>query len=276
MELGTLSEAIGNMNCNQMLSMFFTNDGETTQQWNLKGHAKKRFWGWVATWARALRKPSDIGPEYSDDGFILPPLKTHQYIVKSKADSGAFFPKVAVTLNDEREEQRATLKERCQMVADMIPKNQQFLCWCHLNNEGEYLKRIIPGAVQVKGSDTDDFKEKTFADFADGKINVLITKPKIAGHGLNFQSCADMSYFPSHSFEMFFQAIRRCHRFGQKKPVNVHVVSSESQSKILMNMQKKERQAILMYDGIVRYVNQYAEKNREKTALTKMELPSWL
>lgn len=276
MELGTLSEAVGNMSRNQMLGMFFTNDGETTQQWNLKGHARRRFWGWVATWARALRKPSDLGPEYSDDGFDLPPLKNHQYVIKSSASDGEFFASEAVTLDEQRSEQRKTLRERCQTVADLIPKGRQFLCWCHLNDEGDYLKKIIPGAVQVRGGDPDDFKERTFADFADGKIACLITKPKIAGHGLNFQNCADMAYFPSHSFEMYFQAIRRCHRFGQKRQVNVHIVSSESQSRILLNMERKERQAISMYDGIVRNVNQWAEAKKEKTPLQRMELPSWL
>lgn len=199
MELGTSSEALGVMGRNQMLGMFFTNGGESTQQWRLKGHAKRRFWQWMAGWARAVRRPSDIG--FPDGKFILPPLNTYRHYVPTKRESYNLTPYVAVTLADQKQERRETLRERCELVASLVPKNRPALVWCHLNDEGDLLEELIPDAMQVSGSDSDEDKEERLVGFSKGDFRVLVTKPKIAGFGLNWQHCSDVFYFPSHCYD---------------------------------------------------------------------------
>ena len=276
MELGTSSEALGEMTRNQMLAMFFTNDGENTQQWNLKGHAKTRFWQWMATWARAARKPSDLG--FEDGDFILPELKIHQHILPSiDGKMDGFFPYVARTLDEQRAERTRTLKIRCEKVASLIPKNRPALVWCHLNSEGDLLEKIIPGAVQVAGKDKDEVKEERLMAFSSGQIKVLVTKSKIAGFGLNWQHCSDVFWFPSHSHEAYYQAIRRCWRFGQKNPVNCHIVTTEPERLVMENMLRKERQSIELYAGIVKHMGDAISENKHlSNGHVKMEVPSWL
>jgi len=275
MELGTSAEALGVMEYNQMLAMFFINDGETTSQWRLKGHGRREFWRWVSTWARAVRKPSDLG--FEDGKFNLPPLNTYQHEVKSKIQPGCLLVTEAMTLADQRQERRSTLRERCEKVAELAPKNRPFIAWCHLNAEGDLLTKLIPDAVQVAGSDRDEVKEERLDGFARGKIRVLVTKPKIGGWGLNLQHCSDLSFFPSHSFESWFQCVRRCWRFGQKRPVNVHLVTSQAESRVLANMMRKERQANQLFDGIIREMNEFQMGKKQKQVTMEEErLPAWL
>lgn len=274
MELGTSSEALGGMTRNSMLGMFFVNDGENTQQWNLKGHAKKGFWTWVSSWARAVRKPSDIG--FKDGKFELPPLKIESHVVESTTPSGRFFPSIAQTLEDQRKEKRKTIEERCQRVAKILPKDRPCIVWCQLNDESARLTELIPGAVEVKGSDSDDQKEERLGNFSNGKIRVLVTKPSIACFGLNWQHCSDVSYFPTHSHEQYYQAIRRCWRFGQLNPVTCHMVYTESEASVFSNMIRKERRSIELYDGITRWMNESIKKTKIETHSTKIEVPSWL
>lgn len=274
MELGTLSEALGVMTRNSMLGMFFVNDGETTQQWRLKGHAKKRFWQWVASWARAVRKPSDLG--FSDEKFILPNLNIKIHKVKSNNRDG-FFAKIANTLKEQRVEKKDSIRRRCEMAAEVIGDSKVSIAWCQLNSESELLTKLIPNAVQISGKDDDEKKEELLTAFGKGQIDRIVTKPSLAAFGLNWQHCSNMSYFPEHSHERFYQAIRRCWRFGQTKEVNCHLVTSEAETSVLSNMLRKERASDEMYSSIVKWMNQAQEsKNYEKSECPNIEAPEWL
>lgn len=274
MELGSSSEALGAMSRNHMLGMFFRHESDDTQQWTLKGHAKKRFWKWVCTWARAIRKPSDLG--FDDTGFILPPLTTRQHVVQSTLPSVGFGLKKARTLDEQRAERRSTIKQRCEKVAEMVSKKRCSVIWCHLNPEGDLLERLIPDAVQISGADKDERKEEVFNAFARGDISYLITKPKIAGFGMNWQHCAHMTFFPSHSFESFYQAVRRCWRFGQKNPVEVDIVTSEAESLVMSNMQRKERQANEMFSHMIEEMNEFQLERKVVDTSEAITYPRWL
>ena len=275
MELGTSSEALGEMNYSRMLGMFFVNDGKTTQKWSLKGHAKKRFWQWMSGWARAIRKPSDLG--FDDEKFNLPELKMEQHLIPSLPPKFGFLPLEAKTLNEQRAERKQTLQPRCEKVAEVIPEDESCVVWCHLNMEGDLLEKIIPGAVQVAGKDPMEQKEERLIAFVDGKVRVLVTKPKIAGFGQNWQHCANMTFFPSHSYEQFYQAVRRCWRFGQTRPVTCNIITSERESSVLANMQRKERQVAHMFEGIVREMTEFQTGKKTNGEPTEeMEIPAWL
>jgi len=278
MELGTSSEALGVMRRVEMLSTFFTHDSGSTQSWVLKGHADKPFWKWMATWCRAIRKPSDIGCD--DSRFVLPELHIEQHTLPSDPLDGMLFATEAVTLNDQRAERRRTLDARCQQVADIANSTgEPFLCWCSLNDESKLLTKLIPDAVEVCGSDSDDHKESAMHGFSDGDIRVLVSKPSIAGFGMNWQHCNAMSFFPSHSHEQFYQAMRRCWRYGQEREVTCHIVTTEAEASVLANMQRKERMANEMFTEIIAGMNGY--QTEISTAGTycpqqKMEIPLWL
>lgn len=275
MELGTSAEALGMMKYHQMLSMFFVNDGKSTQQWRLRGHAKRRFWHWVSTWARAIRKPSDLG--FDDGPFVLPPLLLEQYEVSSPMPELGFWSPLARTLGEQRAERRRTIAQRCEKVAELVSGEEPFIAWCHLNAEGDLLEKLIPDAVQVAGSDDVNVKEDRLDAFSRGCFRVLVTKPKIGGFGLNWQHCSKLSFFPSHSWEQWYQAVRRCWRFGQKKEVTVNIVTSEAESLVLSNMQRKEKQAQEMYDGIVREMSEFQLGKGTNHKPTKaMKVPEWL
>lgn len=276
MELGNSAEVLGVMKYHHVLSTFFTHDSSDTGQWRLRGHAKKRFWQWVSNWARAVRKPSDLG--FDDGDFILPPLITNQFEVESQPPEYGFFTLAARTLKEQREERRKTVNERCEKVAELANNEKPFIAWCHLNSEGDLLEKLIPDSVQISGSDSIDEKEEKIIAFCDGNARVLVTKPKIAGFGLNLQFCSEISYFPSHSFELVYQAIRRCWRFGQKNQVTVNIVTSEAESRVLSNMQRKEKQANELYDGIVREMHdfQLGNINGNHKAYKELEKPTWL
>jgi len=275
MELGTSSEALGNIKNNQMLGMFFTHDCKNSSQWNLKGHAKKRFWQWVSTWARAIRKPSDLG--YKDEKFILPSFHFHKHIIKSNYKENSLIDLPAIGLNEQRAEKRRTLSLRCDKVASLVPKNEPCLIWCHLNDEGDLLEKMIPESVQVSGKNSDEEKEHKLIGFSKGDIRILITKAKIGGFGMNWQHCSRMMFFPSHSHEQFYQASRRCWRFGQKNEVNCHLIASSRESIVLHNMIRKERQAVEMYNGIIREMSEFQlGKKKFETKTEEMRTPKWL
>lgn len=270
MELGTSAEALGVMKRNQMLGMFFANDGDSTQKWTLKGHARSTFWRWVGTWARAIQKPSDLG--FEDKKFVLPSLNLVHHRVKSIADKG-LFPISAVSLSSQRVEKNKSLKSRCNKVVDLIGDTS--IIWCHLNSEGDLLNKLIKDSVQISGSDKDQYKEEMLDAFSLGQIKTLITKPSIAGFGLNWQHCNNVVYFPSHSHEQYYQAIRRCWRFGQKREVTCNLVYSEAEGRIVSNMIRKEKQAIEMYHGIIQEMNQSIKLTTNKGNIT-IEVPTWL
>lgn len=285
-ELGTSSEALGYLGHMDMLNRFFKNDmnnsftgrirGEVIK-WRFKGHAELPFWRWVCSWARAMRRPSDLG--YDDDAFILPPLHEIEHLIEVRniAD-GMLFALPAVTLKEQREERRRSLEDRCEHVARLVnDTGEPALVWCQLNDEGDLLERLIPDCVQVKGSDSDEAKEERMIAFADGKARVLVTKPKIGAWGLNFQHCAHITVFPSHSFEQYYQGIRRCWRFGQKRPVRVDIVTTEGERGVLANMQRKATQADKMFSSLVAEMNSAIEIDRSLSNFTKtQQVPLWL
>jgi hypothetical protein len=282
-ELGTSSEALGEMGHMDMLSRFFKNDQNSTNpnrlwdggKWRFKHHAEQPFWRWVCSWARALRKPSDLG--FSDDSYTLPQLRQVHHIVKANNKKpGMLFELPAVGLADQREELRRTLNERCAKAAELVSHDEPAVMWCHLNDEGDLLERIVPDAKQVKGSQSDDEKEELFKSFASGQLRVLVTKPKIGAWGLNWQHCSRMTFFPSHSFEQYYQAVRRCWRFGQKNEVRVDVVATEGQRDVMENLDRKARACEVMFASLVEHMNDSMRVVCKLNMNQKEEVPSWL
>ena len=284
-ELGTSSEALGYLGHMDMLNRFFKNDknnsasgrmGGTVIQWRFKGHAEQLFWRWVSSWARAVRKPSDLG--FDDGAFILPPLTEEEHVVNPRTVAdGLLFHIPAVGLEEQRAERRRTVQERCEMVASLVnDTGEPALVWCHLNSEGDALEKMIPDAIQVSGANSDDIKEDRLLAFADGRARVLITKPKIGAWGLNYQHCNHVVIFPSHSYEQYYQSIRRCWRFGQERPVGVDIVTTEAERDVLKNMQRKAAQADKMFASLVAEMNQALSIKQTNDHTRKMEIPSWL
>jgi len=286
-ELGTSSEALGYLGYQDMLSRFFTNKDKTSksmggkwrpragEEWRFKGHAEVPFWRWVASWARAMRKPSDLG--FEDGAFILPPLETRQHVVEARTvKEGTLFDVPAVGLAEEREASRRTIAERCEKAAELLADANPGIAWCHLNDEGDLLTKLIPGAVQVAGSDPVEAKEERLAAFGRGEIRVLVTKPRIASWGLNYQNCHRMTYFADHSFEAYYQAVRRCWRFGQQHPVTVDVITTTGGERSLANLERKAAQADRMFTALTEHMRDAQAVRRTETYDREAEAPSWV
>ncbi len=291
-ELGTSSESIGELSHSEMLKRFFTycddkkqrretklqNEAErlieadpnyfkklafrisqTIGQWRLRHHAIKPFWRWVSSWAKACRKPSDVGGD--DTGFILPKLtETDHSISPSSPPPGYLFNIPAVGLYEERQERKRTLSERCEFVSKLVDHKRAAVVWCHTNDEGNTLEKMIPGAEQIAGKTPDDRKVELYQAFADGQVKKLVIKPKIGAWGLNWQHCNHVVTFPTHSFEQYYQCVRRCWRYGQKKEVRLDVVATEGEIRVLANMRAKANKADVRPNP---YVN-------------PVEVPKWL
>ncbi len=290
-ELGTSSEALGYLGHMDMLGRFFTNRDQNSNtkgrryrwsqsgsfgnpEWRFKGHAEDAFWRWVASWARATRKPSDLG--YDDTGFVLPPLNVHQHVVQAKVGRpDTLFDLPANGIREEREESRRTIEERCELAADLLTDAESGVAWCQLNAEGDLLERLIPGAVQISGRDDPDKKEEALLAFSRGDIRVLVTKPIIGAWGLNWQHCHRMTFFPSHSYEQYYQAVRRSWRFGQQHPVRVDLVTTEGGVNALRNLQRKSEQADLMFEALVSHMQDALTIDRTNTYTTPTEVPAW-
>lgn len=284
-ELGTSSEALGYLGHMDMLNRFFKNDqnnsatgrirGEVVK-WRFKGHAELPFWRWVCSWARAIRKPSDLG--FNDGPFILPPLDEQEHMVEAKQLADGFlFALPAAGLKEQRDERRRSIQERCEKAAELVNSTgQPALVWCHMNDEGDLLEKLIPDAVQVAGSDSDEKKEEGLLGFADGKARVLITKPKIGAWGMNYQHCNHVTFFPSHSFEQYYQGIRRCWRFGQTRPVHVDIVTTEGEQSVLSNLQRKAKAADKMFGNLVNEMNRAVGVSQSVKFNKQQEIPAWL
>jgi hypothetical protein len=242
-ELGNHAEFLGVMKYTDMLATFFVHDGGSTQNWRLKGHAENEFWKWMAQWSVMLRKPSDLG--YDNTGYDLPPLNYHNHIVESTVvPDGFLFAQDAQTLSERITARRDSVEERCNMAAEITPSEGHFVWWCNLNSESEMIKKLIPGAVEVRGSDDDTSKERKLVDFSEGKIRVLVTKPSICGFGMNWQHCHNTGFVGlNDSFEQYYQAVRRFWRFGQTEPVNCHIISASNEGATLANIRRKEADA---------------------------------
>jgi hypothetical protein len=292
-ELGTSSEALGELGHMDMLARFFRNQNNNAtdtrghwrgfsaprafegKQWRFKGHAETAFWQWVCSWARALRRPSDFG--FDDSRFILPPIKEIEHIIESnRPRDGMLFDFPAVGLHEQREERRRTITERCEAVASLVENTDQSLVWCHLNAEGDLLERLIPDAKQARGSQSDDEKEEVLLAFARGDLRVLVTKPKIGAWGLNLQRCAHITFFPSHSYEQYYQGVRRCWRFGQERHVRVDVVTTKGEQDVLKNLKRKASAADRMFSALVEHMNDAQHIDRSVDYGNKVEIPSWL
>lgn len=244
MELGNHAEFLGVMTRTEMLAMYFIHDGGSTSKWRLKGHASERFWDFVASWAVMLRSPSDMG--YSVDGFDLPELVETVHKVESRVqDETRLFSLAAEGIQDQQKAKRMTIEQRARECADMVNRSDRpWIVWCELNDESSELARLIPDAVEVRGSDPIEHKEDAMLGFADGKYRVIVTKPSICGFGMNWQHCSDMVFCGlSNSYEQYYQAIRRCYRFGQTRRVNVHIVVSDLEGKIVENVMRKKDDA---------------------------------
>ena len=289
-ELGTSSEALGELGHMDMLTRFFRNtQGNASHRtgqrhrlhyvepgkiWRFKGHAEGHFWRWICSWARAIRRPSDLG--FSDDGFVLPPLNETEHLVKTAPRSDLLFDLPAVGLKEQRDERRRTISERCEKVASLAGGTKQVLVWCHLNEEGKTLAKLIHGAEEVAGHDSDEDKEARLMAFARGDLRCLITKPKIGAWGLNLQKCAHITFFPSHSYEQYYQGVRRCWRFGQTRPVHVDIVTTKGEENVLKNLQRKAVQADKMFSALVAEMNNELKIRRTETATKNVEIPPWL
>ena len=307
-EFGTESEALGELSYTDMLRMFFQQLDDKGQkrevrdqdhaevlmqsdpnyfrklafrvaqnigQWRLRHHAVIHFWRWIASWSRACRKPSDLG-DFDDSPFSLPPLREHIHIIESKPSPGMLFAVPAVGMRDERQEGRRNLQERCECVAKLVDRPGSSVVWCHENPEADLLEKMIPGSAQIAGRTPEGRKLELYEAFASGQLKKLITKPKIASLGLNWQHCSHIVAFPSHSAEQYDQLICRCYRFGQKKPVDLDLVVTEGQLRVLGNLKRKMKRSEQMFENMIREMN-HATRIETRDIYTKeMELPSWL
>lgn len=307
-ELGTSSEALGGLNHTEMLRMFFAyiddkgqrkeqrhqdeaekiiasdpsyfrklayRIAQTIGQWRLKHHAVVPFWRWVASWAKACRKPSDFG--FSDDGFILPTLNVRDHIIKpSSPPDGMLFTTPAFGMSEERQERRRTINQRCEFVADLVNHDNPAVVWCHTNDEGDLLEEIIPGAKQIAGKTPDDRKVELYEAFSSGQLRVLVIKPKIGAFGLNWQHCSHVVTFASHSYEQYYQSIRRCYRFGQENPVTVDTVATEGECRVLGNMRRKAEKADKMFDSLIQQMHNAESAVSVDRYTNRAKTPGWL
>lgn len=258
--------------------MFFVHDGGQTSKWRLKGHAKDIFWQWMASWSVFLDNPKDLG--YNVSGYDLPPLHINEIIVDGNE------PIVeSLTLTERREARKESLDLRCQKAAELVNNSdEQWLVWCDLNAESEKLHELIHDSVEVKGSDKPKYKTDSILGFTDGKIKALVTKASIAGYGINWQNCHNMIFTGlSDSFEAFYQAVRRCWRFGQDKEVNVYIIISAKEGCVKENIERKQRDFEAMRDAMVDLTKEITKKELRQTCRistpyepkVEMKLPEW-
>lgn len=296
-ELGTSSEALGDLGYMDVLNRFFINKDRQQSsrggrvmrwemsdrtgidnrpgEWRLKGHAEQAFWRWVSSWARAIRKPSDYG--YSDVHHHLPPLIENTHMVEPRTvEEGCLFDVPKLQMHEERKEQRRTIVERCEMAAKLLVDADLAVAWCHLNDESALLAKLIPGAVELTGSDPPEVKEEKLVGFSRGEIRCLVTKPKIGAWGLNWQHAHRMTYFPSYSYEQYYQAVRRMWRFGQAQPVQVDAITTPGGKRILAAMRRKSSQADAMFTALVEHMNHAQRVDHNRLYPNRIEVPAWV
>ena len=289
MELGTHAQFLGVMKQTEMLATFFVHDGGETQNWRLKGHAEKKFFEWVAGWAACFKRPQDLG--YEEEGYELPDLRIHEETVESTSTElidgqMMMFAPVGKTLLERRRARRNSLQDRVNRAAEIAnATGEQVLVWCDLNSESKALTEAINGAVEVEGSMSLEEKEKGITGFMKGENRVLVSKPSIAGFGINAQN-AHIEIFVglSDSFEAYYQAVRRCWRFGQDKPVDVYIIISDAEGAVKENIQRKQRDAERMTDELIGFTREFLQSDLKQTkrdvdeyyAFEQMEVPEWM
>lgn len=285
MELGNHSEFLNVMKRNEMLSMFFIHDSGETSKWRLKGHADNKFWEWVASWAVVIRKPQELG--YNDERYNLPKLNIKEIFVKSNyKKEGQLFNGTAKTLTERRTARKDSLENRVKKAAEIVNNsNDVYLVWCELNEESKQLKNSIEKSVEVKGSDKSEHKKKSLLEFGENKIKCLVSKPKLAGFGMNWQNCNNVIFTGlSDSFEQYYQAVRRCWRFGQTKEVNVYIITSEQEGSTLNNIKRKEKDYNVMMDKMSELTLKIVKENlmhnevinSDYNPQIEMKLPKWI
>lgn len=282
MELGTQSEFLGIMNQLEMLAMFFIHDGSDTSKWRLKGHGKSRFWEWLATWSIFIRSPDDLGFDGSD--YDLPPINYYSHVIDTEPE-WELFAAPAQSLLERNKARKDSVIERCEKAAEIARASDGCVVWCHLNSESELLSKLIPDSFEIKGADTDKHKTEGLVGFATGEIHRIITKPKIAGFGMNWQNTSDCIFVGlSDSWESFYQAIRRQWRYGQTKTVNVHIISADTEGAVIENIRRKDQQHEEMMNAMMDHMRDLIKKNvfgaevekMDYFAEQKMEIPQWL
>jgi len=280
MELANHAEFLGVSSRNEMLATYFVHDGGETQKWRLKGHAENAFWEWLASWSVMFRSPSDLG--YDDSQYKLKPLHMKQHIIEAtEVPEGMLFAVEAQTLIERNRARKVSTFDRAERAAAIVnaEPDEPWIVWCDLNAEADAVQKLIPGAVQVAGSDVPDVKASRLIDFSEGRTRVMVSKPSIAGYGLNWQHCARVVFVGlSDSWEAYFQAIRRCWRFGQTRDVECHVVISSAEGAVLANIERKEREASKMLDAMVRQAQIHSTVNRERNVVAggqPMRIPTW-
>jgi len=283
-ELGNTVEFLGIMTRTEMLATYFIHDGSNTSSWRLKGYGEKKFWEWVATWAVCVRNPADLG--YSTEGYELPKLNLIKEITKSEPGEYELVAKRAETLSERREARKESMYDRVDRARELVESSDEsWLIWCDYNIESQTLSREIVDSVEVVGSDSPEYKAKTAIDFANGEIKVLVSKPSIYGFGMNFQNCHNMIFCGiSDSYEQFYQAVRRCWRYGQKHDVNVYIITSEKELNVLENIEHKQEQMdklqdnmiSLMHDVTMSEIKHTTRITTEYKPSVKMEVPEWI
>lgn len=277
-ELGNHSEFCGVMTRSEMLSMFFVHDGGQTSKWRLKGHAEDVFWQWLATFSVFVDNPRNIG--YEVKGYDLPKLNIKEIIV-----DGEEATPDALTLTERRKARKDSLLLRCEKAAEFVNNSdEQWLVWCDLNDESHKLHDLIDGSVEVQGSDKDTYKSKSMLDFSQNKLKCLITKPQIAGFGMNWQNCHNMIFTGlSDSYEQYYQALRRCWRYGQKREVNVYIVISSKEGCVKENIERKQTDFLKMQSEMTALTKEITKKELKSTCRistpyepkVEMKLPEW-
>ncbi len=291
-EMGTLSEALGHLGHMDMLNRFFKNDLNNSAsgrmhgkviEWRFKGHAEEPFYRYICSWARAARKPSDLGFDDMVDAdgrnrpFVLPALEEREHLIESeRLRDGMLFALPAVGMREQREERRVSITERCEKVNELVQGRDCSMIWCHLNPEGDLLTKMIDDCIQVSGRDSDEEKEEKFAGFVAGHFKRMAIKPKIGAHGLNFQHCAHQVTFPNNSFEQYYQQTRRSWRFGQTRPVTIDIVMTEGDRTVMANQRRKAVQAEEMFSSLVERMNEAQRIERGAKYETTTEVPAWL
>jgi hypothetical protein len=290
-ELGNHAEFLNVMTEKEMLSMFFVHDGSVralgNTDWRLKRHAERDFWRWLASWAAVVRSPEDLG--FDEPGYRLPPINHHQITVSAehKPTGGYLLPMEARTMRERLSVRKDSIDTRVTAAADIVnaEPDKPWLVWCNLNAEADALTNAIHGAVQVRGADDPSVKKERLLGFPRGNPRVLVSKPSIAGWGLNYQHCADMVFVGlNDSFEQLYQAKRRCWRFGQTRPVNVYMIASELEGAVVANVDRKEREFESMQNVMSEHMRDLVRREvmsgRQATSTYSpdkdMELPGWM
>lgn len=284
-ELGTASECLGIMTQSDMLGYFFREnenrrhtvftDDKHCLKWIFKPHSERPFWCWVASWSRAIQKPSDLG--FDDERFTLPPLNVAHHVIDIPfIPAGELFPRPAVSLREQREERQRTVQERCDKIAELVKHDRPAIVWCHYNSEADLCEKLIPNSVQIAGRHSIEEKEDRLNEFAMGRTRCMVTKPKIGCWGLNLQHCGDMTFFPTYSYEGFYQGVRRCWRFGRQGPVNVAIVAAEGESKVMAGLERKQEQASHMFASLVKHMREAMTMRSSDGHDKTLCLPQWI